>query len=64
MTLYLYLRVKFRLFGFTIGTLEKIIDLNVNIINRSIQVELTDGIPPAHAQVLMNERGVYLVSWL
>ena len=64
MTLHLYLQVKFRIFGLSFGILRKVIDLSVNLLDRSFQVNIVDGLLPPQAHTLVNERGVLLASWL
>lgn len=62
MTLTIQLAVKFRIFRFDVGKLEKQVAFTISNLGLSWN-EQTFGTPGPHARTVIDERGVRLVVW-
>lgn len=58
----IYLRVKFRVFGITLGTVEKAYTLSVSTQGQVSAMEIPANAPD-HAKTLYNDRGIVLKAW-
>jgi|GEM_PF-5031486 len=64
MTLYLYLKVKFRFFGLTLGTVSQGFDITFDLITRSFHFKLNGNTLQLGGKTLFDERGILLQASL